>query len=305
MNENSAATTSESQWTIIKLIRWAASYLKSYEIDSPRATGELLLAHALQLERIDLYLKYDQPLIADELRKFKTLIKRRVRREPVAYILRKKEFWSLELEVNADVLIPRPETECLVEAALELLDQRSSRPPMRILDLGTGSGAIVLALASQRPGHIYFASDRIRSAVQLACRNAGRHALRRNVHFFVADWLSSLNQGISTFDMIVSNPPYVPSQVIGELQPEIHQYEPVNALDGGQDGLGCYRKIIGTAHRHLSSDGVLLLEIGHDQKEDIRRIAADCSRYEGFSCSRDYSGYDRVVMMKKRVDSVE
>lgn len=300
MNDKTAAAADTRQWTIIRLIRWATSYLKSYDIDSPRATGEILLAHALHLNRIDLYLKYDQPLVADELQTFKTLIKRRVRREPVAYILGVKEFWSLDLEVNPDVLIPRPETECLVEAALDLISRKSSRPPQRILDLGTGSGAIVLALASQQPRHIYFASDRFRPAVELACRNAGRHGLGRQIHFFVGDWLSSLNSAKPGFDVIVSNPPYIPCRLIGGLQPEIHQYEPIAALNGDTDGLACYRNIIGAAHRHLNPGGVLLLEIGPDQREDIRKIAADSDRYEKFSCSKDYSGYDRVVTMRKK-----
>ena len=302
MNDNTAAATDNSQWTIIKLIRWATSYLKSYDIDSPRATGEILLAHALQLSRIDLYLKHDQPLVPDELQTFKTLIKRRVRREPVAYILGAKEFWSLDLEVNTDVLIPRPETECLVEIALDLLAGKSSRPPQRILDLGTGSGAIVLALASQQPRHIYFASDRFRPAVELACRNAGRHNLRQMIHFFVGDWLSSINRATPGFDVIVSNPPYIPCRVIAGLQPEIHQYEPRTALNGDIDGLACYRNIIGTAHSHLNPEGVLLLEIGHDQREDVRQIAAECNRYEEFSSSKDYSGYDRVVTMRLKND---
>jgi release factor glutamine methyltransferase len=254
----------------------------------------------LQLNRIDLYLKHDQPLVPDELQSFKTLIKRRVRREPVAYILGAKEFWSMDLEVNTDVLIPRPETECLVEIALDLLTSNSSRPPQRILDLGTGSGAIVLALASQQPRHIYFASDRFRPAVELARRNAGRHDLRQIIHFFVGDWLSPINRAKPGFDMIVSNPPYIPRRVIAGLQPEIHLYEPITALNGDTDGLACYRNIIGTAHRHLNSDGMLLLEIGHDQREDVRQIAADCNRYEEFSSSKDYSGYDRVVTMRKR-----
>ena len=301
MTDNTAAAaTDNGQWTIIKLIRWATSYLKSYDIDSPRATGEILLAHALQLNRIDLYLKHDQPLVADELQTFKALIKRRVRREPVAYILGVKEFWSLELEVNTDVLIPRPETECLVEAALDRLASQSSLLPLRILDLGTGSGAIVLALASQQPRHIYFASDRFQPAVELACRNAGRHDLRQMIHFFVGDWLSPLNGAMPGFDVIVSNPPYIPCGVIAGLQPEIQRYEPISALNGDRDGLACYRYIIGTAHRHLNPAGVLLLEIGHDQREDVRQIAADSDRYEEFSCSQDYSGYDRVVTMRKR-----
>ena len=183
LNDKTAAASANDQWTIIKLIRWATSYLKSYEIDSPRATGEILLAYALQLNRIDLYLKYDQPLVAGELQTFKTLIQRRVRREPVAYILGVKEFWSLDLEVNTAVLIPRPETECLVETALDLMSRKSSRLPQRILDLGTGSGAIVLALASQQPRHTYFASDRFRPAVELACRNAGQGSHRSSPAF--------------------------------------------------------------------------------------------------------------------------
>ena len=294
------ADSDDCQWTIIKLIRWATSYLNSHEIDSPRATGEILLAHALHLNRIDLYLKYDQPLVADELQKFKILIQRRLRREPVAYILGVKEFWSLDLAVNPDVLIPRPETECLVEAALDRLADKASRPAQRILDLGTGSGAIVLALASQQPGHIYFASDRFRPAVALACKNAKRHDLLKKIHFFVGDWLSPLNAAKPGFDMIVANPPYIPSRSIDGLQPEIRHYEPLTALDGDKDGLASYRKIIGTAYNHLNSGGLILLEIGHDQREDIRQIANDCDRYADFHCFQDYSGYDRVVWMRKR-----
>jgi release factor glutamine methyltransferase len=297
MNDQNAAAADGSQWTIIKLLRWATSYLKSHDIDSPRATGEILLAHALELSRIDLYLKYDQPLIAEELQQFKTLIQRRVRREPVAYILGAKEFWSLDLAVSGQVLIPRPETECLVEIALDLL---TGQPPRRILELGTGSGAIVLALASQQPEHIYFASERFAPAVELACSNARRHGLRPGVQFFVGDWFTPLKTAGAGFDMIVSNPPYIASRVIGGLQPEIHRYEPLTALDGGPDGLDCYRIIIGTAHQYLNPAGVLVLEIGHDQRDKIRQIAADCERYEDFSCSKDYSGYDRVVWMRKK-----
>jgi len=300
MSEQSVADAANSQWTIIKLIRWATSYLKSYEIDSPRATGEILLAHALQLKRIDLYLQYDQPLVSEELQIFKSLIKRRVRREPVAYILGAKEFWSMDLEVNPAVLIPRPETECLVEAALEFMGRHISEPPQRILDLGTGSGAIVLALASQQPRHIYFASDRSQTAVEMACRNAGRHGIGASINFFVGDWFSALTSTRTVFDMIVSNPPYIPSGAISGLQPEVHQYEPVAALDGDTDGLACYRSIIGAARNYLKPGGVLMLEIGHDQREDVRQIAAVGDHWEAFNCSKDYSGYDRVISMRKK-----
>ena len=244
--------SSNSQWTIIKIIHWTASYLKRHDIDSPRATGEILLAHALRIRRIDLYLNYDQPLVADELKRFKKLIKRRINREPVAYILGVKEFWSLELEVGRDVLIPRPETECLVEAALNLLSKHTGSQSQRILDLGTGSGAIVLALASQKPQHIYFASDNCIPAVALACRNARRHNFSELIRFFVGDWLTSLIREKERFNMIVSNPPYIASRVIDSLQPEIYRYEPRKALNGGADGLNCFRNIIGCAHHYLN-----------------------------------------------------
>jgi len=290
-------TPANSQWTIIKLLQWASSYLKTHDIDSPRATGEILLAHALKCERIDLYLNFDQPLAGDELKAFKTLIKRRIRREPVAYILGVKEFWSLDIEVTKDVLIPRPETECLVETALELLSRHASSQSWRILDLGTGSGAIIIALASQQPRHTYFASDRSIQAVRVAQRNAGRHNFGGMIHYFNADWLTALNQKTSAFDMIVSNPPYIPSRVIEELQPEIHGYEPIGALDGSDDGLECFKKIINSAHRYLKPGGVLLLEIGHDQQDDIRRIVSDSGPYDDVSSTKDYAGHDRVVWM--------
>ena len=292
--------SSISQWTIIKIIQWATSYLKKHDIDSPRATGEILLAHALGVRRIDLYLNHDQPLVADELKQFKVLIKRRIKREPVAYILGAKEFWSLELEVRKDVLVPRPETECLVEAALNLLPMDTGAQPQRILDLGTGSGAIVLALAAQKPQHIYFASDESIEALELACRNARRHNLSEKIRFFASDWMRSLDPTKEGFDMIVSNPPYIPSQVILELQPEINLYEPLGALDGGTDGLSCLRDIIGRGHHYLKTGGILLLEIAHDQQNDVYRIASNCDHYEDFNCTKDYSGYDRVVWMRKK-----
>lgn len=299
MPENKSDIRVDNQWTIIKLLRWAAPYLKRHDIDSPRATGEILLAHALQCERIDLYLNYDRPLNGDELQAFKSLIQRRVRREPVAYILGIKEFWSLDFEVTKDVLIPRPETECLVEAALEILSGPASSQSWRILDLGTGSGAIIIALASQQPRHRYFASDRSAQAVGVARRNARRHKLGDMIQFFTADWLTALNPKTSAFDMIVSNPPYIPSPVIRGLQPEIQDFEPLAALDGNDDGLGCYSKILGCAHRFLEPGGVLLLEIGHDQQDAVRRIARDCGHYDNFGSGKDYAGHDRIVWMHR------
>ena len=300
MTGNNSIKPDSTQWTIIKLLNWAHTYLKDRDIDSPRATGEILLAHALKCERIALYLNYDQPLIGTELKVFKELIQRRIRREPVAYILGVKEFWSLDLETSREVLIPRPETECLVETALDTLSTKAPDQSWRILDLGTGSGAIIIALAVEQPRHTFFASDLSIQAVRVAHRNARRHNCGERIHYFNADWLMPLNMRKSAFNMIVSNPPYIPSRVIAGLQPEIHSFEPTAALDGSSDGLKCYTEIIGAAHHYLEPDGVLLLEIGHDQRDDVRRLVDDSGHYRDFRSSKDYSGYDRVVQVRKR-----
>lgn len=294
------ATAKNGKWTILELLEWTASYFKSREVESPRASAEILLAHALHLNRIDLYLRYDQPLCNNELERYKALIKRRARREPVAYILGAKEFWSLELTVTPEVLIPRPETESLVETALGVLDGDLHLAPRHILELGTGCGAIALALASQRPEHLYFASDLFKAATGIAKQNAKRHGLDDRIHFFVGDWMEPLQEKTQLFDMIISNPPYIPSGGIPELQPEIYKYEPLSALDGEEDGLGCLRKIIGAAHRSLKPRGSLVLEIGYDQKAAVQRIIERCEKYDEVVFSKDYSGMDRVARMRKK-----
>ena len=286
------------EWTIIKLLDWTTSYFKSHNIDSPRSTSEILLAHTLGLKRIDLYLRYDQPLTIDELLLFKTYIKRRINREPVAYIVGTREFWSMDLSVTKDVLIPRPETECLVESALSLPELGPG--PKRILELGTGSGAITLALASERPEYIYFASDSSVEAVKLAFMNAKLHHLDGKINFFAGDWLEPLKNTGQLFDMIISNPPYIRTLSIPELQPEIYRYEPLRALDGGKAGLNPIKKIIFEAHAFLVQKGILLLEIGHDQKDQIKKIIDDCGNYENVVFKKDYSGYDRMVCIRKK-----
>jgi release factor glutamine methyltransferase len=294
----------DPEWTIIKLLKWATSYFNSHNIDSPRSEAEILLSHALKLRRIDLYLRYDQPLYSDDLNRFKELIKRRINREPVAYIVGTKEFWSMDFAVTKDVLIPRPETEFLVEAASDLLPKESTSDsvltPKRILELGTGSGAVILSLASMRPRHQFFATDRIWAATRLAQKNAIRHGLESTVKFICGDWFEPFNPKRPAFDMIISNPPYVPSRLIGGLQAEITGYEPISALDGGEDGLSCLTQIIDHAHLYLRARGNLLLEIGHDQKNGVEKIVDQCAKYEHIVYTKDYSGYDRVIQMRKK-----
>jgi release factor glutamine methyltransferase len=287
------------EWTILKLLGWTTSYFNSHNIDSPRIDAEVLLAHVLDVERIDLYTRHDQPLSASELSRFKKLIRRRALREPVAYITRSKEFWSRDLTVTPDVLIPRPETELLVERALEILSRMAATEKRNILDLGTGSGAVVIALASVQPHHLYVASDISANAIQVARQNAQRHGLDPVIRFLVGDWLRPFKPDDSRFDLIVSNPPYIQRGLIDGLQPEIVKFEPRRALDGGENGLRCLERIISEAHRHLTESGTLLLEIGYDQREAIADIAARRKWYGQPEFYKDYAGHDRVVEIRR------
>jgi len=293
--------TQNAPWTILRLLEWTSVYFKKHGVESPRAAAEILLAKSLDLRRIDLYLRYDQPVVADELTRFKATIKRRANREPVAYIIGAKEFWSMELSITPAVLIPRPETECLVEAALSHLrakeEQTSVFKPQSILELGTGSGAIILALAKERPGQFFAACDISPAAIRVARENAKRHTLNDSVHFFCGNWMQSLKTNGLTFDLIVSNPPYIRSGDIDGLEPEINLYEPKKALDGGPDGLNDLKRIVRTAPAYLKAGGKLIIEIGYDQKKDLKKIIDQEGCYKKVAFIRDYSGHDRVAVM--------
>ena len=286
-------------WTILKLLQWTTGYFLTHHIDSPRVTAEILLSHALNLRRIDLYLQYDQPLSKPELASFKLLIQRRINREPVAYITGKKAFWSLDLDVNPNVLIPRPDTECLVETALQqipvLSNTNATCIPMKILDIGTGSGAVILSLAHERPGHLYCATDLSWQAILTAKQNSHHHNLGDQILFVQSDWLTAFKPGKCRFDMIVCNPPYIPTADIDTLQPEVFQYEPRMALDGDIDGLNAYRMILDQSRHVLATQGRLLLEMGWDQKELILNLCRLFPEYGNVRVILDDAGHDRVV----------
>ena len=292
-------------WTILKLLRWTTSYFKSRHIENPRASAEILLSHMLGMERIDLYVRYDQPLMEHELADYKCMIQRRTRREPVAYIVGEKEFWSMALTVNAEVLIPRPETECLVETALSLLPPASSKKPSRILDAGTGSGAVALALHRERPGSRIFASDKSRKALRVARENAIRQGAGEKIAFFCGDWFAAIRPAASHFDLIISNPPYIRTEALAGLAPEIREYEPTGALDGGGDGLTAIRHLILRSPEYLADEGLLLMEIGYDQRRDIDAIARGCGDYSDIRFAQDYSGLDRVAVLQKKKNLVQ
>ncbi|MBS3809469.1 MAG: peptide chain release factor N(5)-glutamine methyltransferase [Desulfobacterales bacterium] len=286
-------------WTVLDALQWTAGFFDSRHIDAPRLTAELLLAEVLGLNRIDLYIRHDQPLLDNELARYREVIRRRAKREPLAYILEKKEFWDLEFIVAPEVLIPRPETEHLVEAALERLPEDADNIK-RVIDLGTGCGAIVVSLAVYRPQNLYFGVDRSYRAVRVAKENAKRNDSGQRLHLFVGDWLEPVNSGACGFDMIVSNPPYIPSAQIDSLEPEIHNFEPRLALDGLEDGLFAIRAIIDTAPRHLDSGGFLLMEIGYDQKDAVTTLCQKTGCYRDIEFVRDYGGHNRVAVLQKR-----
>jgi release factor glutamine methyltransferase len=287
------------EWTVLRVLQWAAGYLKAREVESPRAAAEILLAHVLRVQRLELYLRHDQPLVPAELSKFKDAIRRRLRHEPVAYIVGRKGFWTLDLRVTPEVLIPRPETELLVEQALAVLKARPGQAGARVLELGIGSGAVVIALATEANQNRLFGCDISPGAVVLAQANAIASGVSERVRFWAADWFEGVKPGCR-FDLIVSNPPYVRSAEIGTLQPEISGHEPRLALDGGPDGLQSYRAILSAAPGYLAPGGSLVLEIGSGQCRAIRQLAEESGGYGDFDSRRDYAGHDRVIILRKK-----
>jgi len=284
-----------NSWTIIKLLSWTESYFKSHSIDSPRLTGELLLAHTLDIKRLDLYLQHDRPLGKKELSNFKILIKKRVEHQPLAYIVGEKGFYDSDFYVTKDVLIPRPDTETIVEQALTILNQNNR--PCNILELGTGSGAIIISIAKEITDSYYFASDFSFSALKIAQKNAHK-IVKNKILFFVSNWFAALHKK-SCFDLIISNPPYIPSKDIAQLAPEIRKFEPMLALDGGKDGLDSFRIILKNADNYLAPGGVILFEMGFDQKEGLINIVNKYSYYKSIKFIKDLAGHNRVAVIKK------
>lgn len=300
-NTPKAPTTNASAetWTVLGLLRWTTEYFTKKGVEAPRAGAELLLAHVLGVGRLDLYLRYDQPLQTTELAQYKGLIQRRAKGEPVAYIIGERAFWTLDLSVNPAVLIPRPETERLVEIALDLL-KGLEKATVRVLDLGTGSGAIVLALAEAFPQGDFIALDRSFRALQTARENQARNHIEARMAYVAADWCVPLGTDGTGFDLIVSNPPYIAASEIAGLQTEIGRFEPHAALDGGPDGLDCIRLILDQAGERLAPGGDLLLEIGADQGAALTKLAATQAAYNAIEIHKDYAGLDRVAHLRRR-----
>jgi release factor glutamine methyltransferase len=288
----------EEPWTILKLLHWTTDYFTRNKVTEPRASAEVLLAHLLSRDRLFLYLNYDRPMEAEELAAFRTLVKRRLRGEPNQYITGMQEFWSLPFRVSPHVLIPRPETEVLLETVLEFL--ASSPHENRVLDLGTGSGAIAVALARELAVTSIVATDSSMPALKVAQENAMLNQVDGKIDFLCADLFSAFSPGAVKFTVVATNPPYVSKAEISKLSPEIRDYEPRYALDGGPDGLAAIRPIIEEAPSVLSQQGVLVMEIGADQAESVSTLAKDNQHYETYKIIKDYSGLDRVLLAVKK-----
>ena len=288
-------------WTILNLIRWADERFQQKGLSTPRLDAEILLAEALGVDRVFLYTHFDQPLQTAELGRFKDYILRRLRREPLAYIVGKKEFWSLSLRVTPDVLIPRPETEMLVDESLRVLSPSGKRDVrFQILEIGTGSGAISVALAKELPSAVFVATDISAKAISVAEENAQQNGVQERIHFLQGDLFDPVEDRTS-FDLIVTNPPYIPCGQLPFLMPEVRDFEPRAALDGGENGLQFYRRAWPRVGRYLLSGGWFLGEFGSGQGEGIRRIAAENPDLGSLAFVKDLAGMERVFKTRKEM----
>jgi release factor glutamine methyltransferase len=282
-------------WTPLRLLEWTTRRFEAESIDSPRLAAQVLLAHALSCDRVGLYLQYDKPLGPEELTRYRELVRRRLAGEPVAYLVGTQEFWSISLAVDPRVLIPRRDTEAVMEAVLEEVSDRAA--PLRIADVGTGSGALALALARALPAARVVATDVSDGALAVASANATRLELADRVELRHGDLLAPLAD--DTFDVLVANLPYVPSGDIDGLTAEVRQ-EPRGALDGGADGLDLIRRLAASVARQLTPGGLVALEHGFDQGLSVREILnAAPGPFEPARTRPDLAGHPRVTTARR------
>lgn len=278
-------TEKPETWTIRRVLDWTRGYLAEKGVENARLETEWLLCAALGFDRVGLYVNFDKPLNADELAAVRGLVARRARREPLQYILGSQEFCGLEFAVTPAVLIPRHDTEVLVAEALCRAPHAAT-----VLDIGVGSGCIAVALAKQLPDAQVWGVEQSPAAIALAQKNAERHGVR--VTLFEGSLFEPFRD--QRFDLIVSNPPYIPTADLETLQPEVREYEPWAALDGGADGLDFYRIIVPAAPEHLNPGGWLMVELGIGQAEAVLGMFGQTGFIDCFA-ARDPNGIDRVV----------
>jgi len=275
--------------SIREIQKKTVDYFSAKEVPNPKLDADLLIAHVLELKRLELYLDLDRPLTAAQLDHLRPLVKRRAAREPLQYILAETEFCGLKLKVDVRALIPRPETEELIE----YIRDRQVKPPKRVLDLGTGSGAIAIALAVAYPEAKVVATDRSRAALELAQENAAVYVSGNRIQFYEGSWFEAIAEG-ETFDLIVSNPPYLAEAEMESAEPEVVANEPLTALVSGADGLDDLKIIIAGAAKYLNPGGRLALETGINHHGELRTLCADAG-LTGESLS-DLSGRPRFYL---------
>jgi release factor glutamine methyltransferase len=296
--ENRTTAATEPARQVSTVLRHAARRLISAGIASGPLDAEVLLGHVLSVSREQIVLAANTVLDDAQLRAYERLLSRRLDREPAAYITGRREFWSLDFPVTPDVLIPRPETEVLVEIAVELAIELRSCAPLRIVDLGTGSGAIAVALATELVSAEIWATDISAAVLAVAKDSAARNHVAGKIKFVEGDLFEALEMS-EQFDLIISNPPYIRSADIDRLEPEVSRWEPRGALDGGLDGLEYYRRIAAQAFHYLAPSGVLTVEIGAGMGKAVAALLKNSAGCAEVNIHSDYAGKQRVVVARK------
>jgi len=290
-------------WTVLRLLTWTTDYLKSHGSESPRLDAEVLLAHARSCERIMLYTAFDQVVDEQVRGKFRELVKRRAEGVPVAYLVGKREFYSLSFHVTPDVLVPRPETEFVVVAALDALKGSGfgvqGSGPAVVADVGTGSGAIAVAVAKHAAGVRVVAIDISAAALAVAKENAAMHGVAERMEFVEGDLLSSLAAD-PTFAVIASNPPYIGESEIGTLSPSVIQHEPRGALIAGPTGTEVIERLIPQAAERLLAGGWLILEVSPLIASRVVELFAADGRFTPATVGKDLAGLARVVQARRK-----
>lgn len=282
--------------TVLEAIKRTAEFLEGKGVDSSRLQAELLLAHVLQLPRMRLYLGFDRVLTAAEVDALRELVRRRGLREPLQHLLGTVSFCGLELVANGRALIPRPETELLAQAGWEFLGQHSAPEPAAF-DFGTGTGCLAVCLAKHCPHARIWAGDISREALTVARENAERHGVQARIQFVESDGLGGLSPNLR-FDLIISNPPYIPTDQIATLQPEVRDHDPRCALDGGPDGLDFYRRLAEQGAAFLNPGGKIMVEFGDGQAPAVSKLFTD-QNWIVEAVRQDYSPRDRFLIAQR------
>jgi release factor glutamine methyltransferase len=295
------------EMTVLESLNQTTNRFKDHRIENPRLNAELLLARSLNLSREGLYRHLPDPIKAPEREVLEGLIQRRISGEPLQYILEQQEFWSIDFKVDARVLIPRPETELLIEQSLPILSEMSLQRNPSVLEIGTGSGAIAIALAKEVRNIFLIATDISRDALVLAKENAGSARVQDRIKFVNGDLFGPLYpwKERASFDLILSNPPYITRPKIDTLAKEVKDYEPRIALDGGKDGLALYRRIIPEAPSYLREGGWLLLEVALGQSGVVSEMIEEGGNFLKPESIPDLSGIGRVVKAQKKIKKRE